>query len=376
MARDVLSLPLRSEGDAAHTGAHVLTLGPDDVATWNHLLPEVVSGRTRPSGMAERDLPDEQVGAFRFFAGTALAARADPRAFSWLDAGADVDGSELRASAYLSGLLHRNGHLTAPECAFTDPRAFVHFATLPAMRACRAEFVSFAVDSLPSETGSLRVLDVGCGDGGLLTELLPALLEGGRWDEVAAVTLLDPSPAMISTAKTRLAAAWPDARVEGRVARLEHVASLLEGPYDLVVGSLSLHHMPAEVKRRALAALAPSMDHLLLLELDADHDSPEVGSPLLAASVHQTYGWMLAQILGPSTPDEVARESADEFVAPELVSLLTEPRGVRSEYHMRRERWLALLAEAMGPEIRPLGTRTALSTPHADLFALHVGRLG
>lgn len=376
MARDVLSLPLRSEGDAAHTGAHVLTLSPNDVATWNHLLPEVVSGRARPSGGAERDLPDEQVGAFRFFAGTALAARSDPRAFTWLDAGAAVDGSELRASAYLSGLLHRRGHLAAPECAFTDPRAFVHFATLPAMRACRAEFVSFAVDSLPPESGSLRVLDVGCGDGGLLADLLPALLEGGRWDEVAAVTLLDPSPAMISTAKTRLAAAWPDARVEGRVARLEHVASLLQGPYDLVVGSLSLHHMPAEVKRRALAALAPSIDHLLLLELDADHDSPEVGSPLLAASVHQTYGWMLAQILGPSTPDEVARESADEFVAPELVSLLTEPRGIRSEYHMRRERWLALLAEAMGPEIRPLGTRTALSTPHADLFALHVGRPG
>ena len=162
--------------------------------------------------------------------------------------------------------------------------------------------------------------------------------------------------------------------MDGRVARLEHVASVLSGPYDLVVGSLSLHHMPIEVKRRALSALAPSMRHLLLLELDADHDSPEVGSPRLAASVHQTYGWMLAQILGPAAPDEVARESADQFVAPELVSLLTQPRGSRSEYHMRRERWLSLLSEAMGPDIRPLGTRTALSTPHADLFALHVGR--
>ncbi len=43
---------------------------------------------------------------------------------------------------------------------------------------------------------------------------------------------------------------------------------------------------------------------------------------------------------------------------------------------MRRERWLELLSDAMGPDIRPLGTRTALATPHADLFALHVGRLG
>jgi hypothetical protein len=141
-----------------------------------------------------------------------------------------------------------------------------------------------------------------------------------------------------------------------------------------VVGSLSLHHMPAEVKRRALAALAPSLDHLLLLELDADHDTPELGSPRLAASIHQTYGWMLAQILGPGAPDPVARESADRFVAPELVSLLTQPRGVRSEHHMPRERWMELLADALGPEVRPLGIRTALATPHADLFALHLGR--
>jgi len=375
MARDVLHLEVRSGGDAAHTGSHVLTLEARDDANWNHLLPEVISGRAEPGGQVEHQLPAEQVGAFRFFAGTTLAGRSDPRASAWLEAGAAADGPELRASSYLAELLHRRGHLEAPECAFDDPRAFVHFATLPAMQACRAQFVAFAVDSLPSESGSLRVLDVGCGDGGLLAELLPALLAAGRWDEVSTITLLDPSPAMISTAKARLASAWPDARVEGRVSRLEFVASTLQGHYDLVLGSLSLHHMPAEVKRRALSALAPSIEHLLLLELDADHDSPEVGSPRLAASVHQTYGWMLAQILGPATPDEVARESADQFVAPELVSLLTQPRGSRSEYHMRRERWLSLLSEAMGPEIRPLGTRTALSTPHADLFALHVGRM-
>jgi SAM-dependent methyltransferase len=354
----------------------VLTLEPDDVATWNQLLPEVLSGRVRPAGPGERLLPAEQVGAFRFFAGAALASRSAPEAEEWLDAGAAADGAELRANDYLAGLIHRYGHLEAPESAFSDPRAYVHFASLPAMRACRAEFVSFAVDSLPQESGALRVLDVGCGDGALLAELLPALLEGGRWDEISGITLLDPSPDMISVAKARLASAWPDARVDSQVARLEHVASALQGRYDLVVGSLSLHHMPIELKRRALSSIAPSIDHLLLLELDADHDSPEVGSPRLAASVHQTYGWMLAQILGADGSDEVARESADQFVAPELVSLLTQPRGMRSEYHMRRERWLELLSVAMGPDIRPLGTRTALATPHADLFAMHVGRMG
>lgn len=353
----------------------MLTLEPRDADTWNSILPDVLAGRAHPSGPEESRIAPDQRAAFRFFAGSALAARADPRAPEWLGAAAALDGPELRAADYLAGLLRRCGRLTAPPSAFDDPRAWIHFATVPAMRACRAQFASFAVDSLPPQGGPLRVLDVGCGDGGLLSELLPALVREGRWDDVAGITLVDPSPAMISTAKARLAAEWPDARVEGRVARLEHVAGALPGPYDLVVASLSLHHMPAETKRRALERLGPALDHLLLLELDADHDSPEVGSPQLAASVHETYGWMLAQVLGPGAPDDVARESADQFVAPELVSLLTEPRGVRSEYHMRRDRWLDLLADTLGPDHRPLGARTLVQTPHADLFALHLGRL-
>ncbi len=35
---------------------------------------------------------------------------------------------------------------------------------------------------------------------------------------------------------------------------------------------------------------------------------------------------------------------------------------------------MELLADALCPDVRPLGIRTALATPHADLFALHLGR--
>ena len=68
----------------AHIGILVLTPRPTDVAIWSELLPEVLSGKMEPDGRAERRLEPEQVGAFRFFAGTALAARADARARAWL----------------------------------------------------------------------------------------------------------------------------------------------------------------------------------------------------------------------------------------------------------------------------------------------------
>jgi SAM-dependent methyltransferase len=356
----------------------VLTLRPTDASSWIDLLPAVISGGLEPRGADALCVPPDQLGAFRFYAGTALAARGDPRAPDWLGAAAAVDGPELRASEYVAGLLLRLGQLAAPVAggAFTSPGAWIHFASLPALRAARSELVSFAVDSLPEASGSLSVLDVGCGDGGMLAELLAGVLAGGRFDEVASVTLLDPSRAMLERARARIASDWPGARVECLEARLQDVAGRLAGQYDLALGSLSLHHMPAERKRSALSRLAPYVDHLLLLELDADHDTPEVGSPRLAASVHETYGWLLAQVLGPGTPDDAARETADRFVAPELVSLLTEPRGVRSEYHMPRGAWMELLEEALGPDIRPLGVRTVLATGHGDLFALHMGRVG
>ncbi len=356
----------------------MLTLRPTDASTWTDLLPAVLSGGLEPRGPDALCVPPDQLGAFRFFAGTTLAARGDPRAPAWLGAAAAVDGPELRASESVAELLRRHGQLATPAAggAFSCPGAWNHFASLPALRAARSELVSFAVDSLPGDAGSLSVLDVGCGDGGMLAEILSGLIAGGRFDEVASVTLLDPSRAMLERARARIASEWPGARLECLEARLEDVAGRLPGQYDLALGSLSLHHMPAERKHAALSRLAPRVDHLLLLELDADHDSPEVGSPRLAASVHETYGWLLAQVLGPGAPDDTARESADRFVAPELVSLLTEPRGVRSEYHMPRAAWMELLEGALGPDIRPLGVRTALATGHGDLFALHMGRLG
>ena len=44
-------------------------------------------------------------------------------------------------------------------------------------------------------------------------------LDAGRFDEISTVTLLDPSPEMISTSKERVAAAWPDAGMRSAAPR-------------------------------------------------------------------------------------------------------------------------------------------------------------
>jgi hypothetical protein len=58
----------------------MLTLEPRDVACWNDLLPDVLSGHAEPGGRVERELPADQIEAFRFFAGTSLAERSEQRA--------------------------------------------------------------------------------------------------------------------------------------------------------------------------------------------------------------------------------------------------------------------------------------------------------
>jgi tRNA (cmo5U34)-methyltransferase len=91
-----------------------------------------------------------------------------------------------------------------------------------------------------------RILDLGVGTG----ETARRVLERHPG---ARLTGIDVSPEMLAEARRRL----PDADL--RVARLED--PLPDGPYDLVVSTLAVHHLDAAGKadlfRRVAAALAP-----------------------------------------------------------------------------------------------------------------------
>jgi ubiquinone/menaquinone biosynthesis C-methylase UbiE len=90
------------------------------------------------------------------------------------------------------------------------------------------------------------VLDVGCGTGEIT---MRAKTRTGPTGSVAGI---DPSPEMIAVASQKAAQAGLD--IDYRVAAVEALP-FAESTFDVVVSSLMMHHLPADLKPRALAEI-------------------------------------------------------------------------------------------------------------------------
>ena len=154
--------------------------------------------------------------------------------------------------------------------------------------------------------------------------------------------------------------------------RLEEISGSLPDGYDIAVGSLAVHHMPAEKKRLHLANVGEKVDHLAIFEMNADHDYPEQHSPNLSASIYQTYGRAIDFLFAHDAPLDVAIPAVDCFLLTEVVSMLTQPRGQRTEYHMLRNQWHDLLRETLKENYSCWSESASYSDDYVEMFTLHV----
>jgi tRNA (cmo5U34)-methyltransferase len=128
-----------------------------------------------------------------------------------------------------------------------------------------------AVEAVPFAPAT--VLDLGIGTGETSRRLLEA-------NPGTRITGLDSSPAMVFRAR-RLG-------IEVRLARMED--PLPDGPWDLVIAVLSVHHLSAEQKRDLFRRVREQARALVLADvvaadrqlapIDPEHDFPERASDL------------------------------------------------------------------------------------------------
>ncbi|MEU4194872.1 class I SAM-dependent methyltransferase [Kribbella sp. NPDC026611] len=113
----------------------------------------------------------------------------------------------------------------------------------------RQEQIDLLVEVARAESPG-KVLELGCGDGRVAASLLAAI------PDVAGVTLVDASAAMIEAARARL----PE-----RYGGLTFVHSSIEdveirpGSYDLVYSFLAIHHLDHSEKRKLYARVCASL---------------------------------------------------------------------------------------------------------------------
>lgn len=351
----------------------MLFISAEEITLWSALARQAVAGALTPTQPPAAIRPSLRP-PFCFYIGSLVATRNRlTEARDWLIAGASNE--PVAMNRYLLDYIDRHGGLHAcPEPVFADPRPYVHFTTIPQLREARERFIAHAAASLPRFDRPLRMIDMGCGDGGLTRALLEALRDHGNAGGVAEIILADPSENMLQTAHEGLARAFPEARITAFNGRAEAMAAHFPGGLDIALSALAWHHMPYGTKRQLARQLALRADHVLLFEIEGNHDTPELNSPELAVSAYQLYGAAVNMVMNHEAPREVIDACLDQFLMGELLSLLTEARGQRSEYHMPRRQWHALLSEGLGPEFECRADFTCWFNDLTELFMLHYGK--
>ena len=353
----------------------MLFLSEQEKREWAGYACEIIKNGAEPCMYKDR-IRANLFSAFCYFIGTTLTARGDARrSIKWLEEGAFREEEGLFSSTFLLGFLQRhNGKMIAPAVAFTDPRPFIHFAGVPVMKDARSRFVRQCSHTLPAFEKPVRFMDIGCGDGALTVMLLQHFLDTGKVNQLDEILLVDSSPAMICLAQKAVSEAFPNVHITTENARIQDCSATIDHHYDIAMSSLAYHHMPVEDKEIHLARLKPWIDHFLLFEMDANNDTPELYSPDLAFSVYQSYGRIMDFVYAHDAPVDVVTDCIDSFLMTEVVSILTEPRRIRTDYHMLRSQWNDLFRTGLGHEFTLRCDSACYADEYMTLFTMHYGR--
>lgn len=315
----------------------------------------------------------ELIPYFHYFIGTLLASKGKIEAGKkWLKKGSKNE--TIPGNSYMLDYIERHeNRLALPQVTFSDPRPFVHFSNVPEIKRARENFINSCSTSLPKFDRPIKIMDIGCGSGMLLVQLLQTLSDRGKIQGVSEILLIDTSEKMLELAKQNLEKAFPNSKIIAQHKSLQEISCNIESHYDVAMSALAWHHMPFETKLVQAKNISKCADHFLLFELEANHDIPEQYSPELAVSMYQTYGNSTALVLAHDAPKEVAMMSVDYFLMSEAISLLTQSREKRTDHHMPRRKWHDLFMDGLGNDFSCLCDSTCYSDLRTEFYALHYG---
>jgi SAM-dependent methyltransferase len=353
----------------------MLFLSSDESRTWKRLADRTLNANGGLFQVNDHIRPG-LIPAFHYYIGILLLTKGmNQSGREWITAGLAGEQGGLFSNAFLASYLGRHaGKLVIPEVIFADPAPYVHFAGTPVLVDSRVKFREHCVHALHRYSRPLKIMDIGCGHGMILVDLLKELRKSGMVNAIEEILLIDPSEGMLKLAVDNVTKAFPETKIACSHARIEAISDKIRGYYDIALASLAYHHMPYETKLQHLKKLKDHIGCFILFELDANNDTPEMHSPELALSVYQSYGALMDFVFAHDALIELAISSIDRFLMSEAIYFFTEPRGKRTDYHMLRSQWHQVFQDGLGKDFNCLCDSISYGDENLVLFTMIYGK--
>ncbi len=204
----------------------------------------------------------------------------------------------------------------------------------------------------PISDTSVTIIDIGPGNGSLITKIVNEIILLYNIKSVRLV-LVDPFEEMLSKAseycKQNITVETEIVNVCCKIQNItrEQVELINQAkPIWFVNAALSIHHMPWEQKIPMLKQLKEFSPHLILTEVDWNHDLPEKDAPELIYSVAKSYGIFCKDIFKLPVSEKDKKLCLYLFPMSEAINIIKQERPNRIDFHTPITEWKKIAKKA------------------------------
>jgi hypothetical protein len=220
------------------------------------------------------------------------------------------------------------------------------------MAGTLAAIATFAKRTPPPASNTCpTIIDIGSGNGILLVEIIKQLLELYQLDSIQVISI-EQSPGMLAATEEYCQASISIPILFTPICcRIQEITTQQlaiiksHDPIWFINASLSLHHLPREIKSISMKMLAELSTCCLISEANNNHDVPEKDTPELIYSVTENYGFIIQDILSSSISKTDQKLCINNFILTEAINILRNDRQQRGDYHALISEWQEIAEE-------------------------------
>jgi hypothetical protein len=228
----------------------------------------------------------------------------------------------------------------------------------------------------PDLATSPTIIDIGSGNCILLVEIVNQLLSLYQLDSIQIVSIEQSPEMLIATqqyCQKSISIPIVFTPICGKIQEIttQQIATIdRHHPIWFVNASLSLHHMPSEIKVPTMKMIANRSKYCLISEAHYNHDLPEKDTPELIYSVTESYGFVIQDILNSTASQSDKKLCINNFLLTEAINILSKDRQERGDYHALISEWQEIAAQGSWAVVETTPTVSLPERPFAFTMEL------